>query len=327
MRRVSDTITGRILDLVDKSMLRTESDRQTSTRDLCIAIQDQLRLAHSYYDSQVTEGSIGAVAESVREALLMVEGGQDDSSENSRETGVPATPIQDLPPSIPLQRHQFKSSRINKSKKMGEVRQGRVAHRQEALTKDESQPRNAITEAAGLRRPIDGHRLEAKSVLTKPSVLNPTRLQPAGSPSVQNSTSNSATYPPLLIVPNVSAEKEVIGPPAHSISTTPSYGIPHTESPSREEFNLPARPPLQSYESTPDGPSRPPRTESQFTMHWPSDQFKLDPKWPICKEYQVLKNKEKGIMSLARRFKKDPDNFLKNFLVDRDIVSYQPSGF
>ncbi|KAI0379192.1 hypothetical protein F5Y04DRAFT_259958 [Hypomontagnella monticulosa] len=310
--RVSDTITGRILDLVDERMLRTESARQPGTPDLCAAIEEQLRLAQASM-----KGNIDDVAESVRNALLEVESEQGNASENSQETDGLATPIKDVSLSIDRPRHQYKSSRVKKSQRMGEVVQGRVAHRQVALAKDERLRDSNPIESPVPRRMIDSHHTETISINKAPYNLRLPRIQPIETPSLQDTTYTSVNHSPFLTPPGISVEKEAISSPTHSISPSPDYGIPRTESPSHEEINVSSQLPEWRAMTSNSG-SRQSRMEPRFTLPWSSKLFSLDPGWPISMEHQAQRSKDKN--ALTRFFKKDRDNYLKNFLVNRDIM-------
>ncbi|KAI1101815.1 hypothetical protein F4804DRAFT_314785 [Jackrogersella minutella] len=136
--RVSDTITGRILDLIDENMLLAESARPLKSETLYDAIQNRLNDAQAHHDRLVREGLLHPVAASVQEALLNVEN-EESSLVNSQALG---TDNGNTDRSLLLssqtflaldERPQVKSSRINKSKRIAGVIQGRVAHRQEAL--------------------------------------------------------------------------------------------------------------------------------------------------------------------------------------------------
>ncbi|KAI1804229.1 hypothetical protein F4811DRAFT_521264 [Daldinia bambusicola] len=141
--RRSDTITPRILDLVEDTMLLVESARLSKAKALYPVLEEQLRLARA--------GPAATIAESVKEALLSI--GDDESSlanaSSSKDT-ISSTDsvVSDRSNSASFINHCPRHNRINKFKKIGEIVHGKVAHRQEALRMEDEQLNEPITQAA-----------------------------------------------------------------------------------------------------------------------------------------------------------------------------------
>ncbi|KAI2466329.1 hypothetical protein F4781DRAFT_406060 [Annulohypoxylon bovei var. microspora] len=324
--RVTDTVTGRILDLVDGTMLLAESTRQSKSSALYDAIQDRLKDAQAHYDQLLKEGKLEPVAESVQEALLSVEN-EESSLVNSHSLNPGES------------RSHLKSSRIKKPKRINEVVQGRVAHRQEAL-----RPSNGtVTQAAQADLESQNRYIE-KSPSRVPLISTPRNPRDGKSRFSSNSTGSTSylTRPvessALPKPPKILVEKEVLtldSPNSLAMhhnsqlnSVYPGYGSPLTESPGHEESPLGTRFQLEEYSPSPrerristvpglehHGPQDP------SLMTSPSHQLSPDPSWPIQKEHQALKTKEKGL-NIRAIFSKKPeqDDYLKHFLYDRDIM-------
>ncbi|KAI1209587.1 uncharacterized protein F4807DRAFT_97731 [Annulohypoxylon truncatum] len=332
--RVADTITGRILDLVDETMLLGESAHQSRSSTLYSAIQSRLNDAQDLYDRLVKDGELEQVAESVKEALLSVEN-EESSLVNSHalDVNVPALSASQYLPN-PAERHpRLKSSRINKSKRINEVIQGRVAHRQEALREQ----RSTTTQASQANSEKDSRYSETENSSMLPLISS--QMGPRGRESSASYNSTGST--PYLLEPSaipkplrISNEKEVLtldSPESPTLSRTlhmdsvhPRYGNSLIESPDREEFHLGTRLQLEEHPPTTKEArsSTMPGMEPYSSRHnslisSPSYQCNPNPQWPIHQEHQALKTKEKGLRAF---FPKKQDEYLKKFLYDRDIM-------
>ncbi|KAI1475554.1 hypothetical protein F4774DRAFT_421439 [Daldinia eschscholtzii] len=317
--RRSDTITPRILDLVENTMLLDESSRLSKAKALYPALEEQLRLARAE--------PVTSVAESVKEALLTIE--DDESplmSSPGFEASISATNsvVSDyqLTPASSID-HRPRYNRINKSKKIGEVVQGKVAHRQEALKMDEKQRSKSIAQAAQ-QYPMteNGPRDLGSWYVRRPAQsLQPRGLNPS---SFTTGLTHGLAHPfenPFLDRPqNSYIETEMtssgsLQPMSTSSVRNPLLGHESllTESPTKEfnstpipvsgSHSLRVRPRLSTHQEMPQTPGL-------------LNEFSLDPSWPIYIEHAAQKDKRgfRGLLS-----KKVPDDYLKNFLVNRDI--------
>ncbi|KAI2619905.1 hypothetical protein GGR54DRAFT_639670 [Hypoxylon sp. NC1633] len=322
--RVSDTITGRILDLVDEYMLLTESDRQLKSMALHVPMKKKLEDAQHHYNKLLHDGVVGPVTESVKDALLSVED-DESSTVSSHELDI----IKDYEEqssslsttsSQPIPRNQFKSSRVKKPQRIAEVVQGKVAHRQEALGR---QSNDTITEVAQLGFTNENRRAPRLQLPgTSNSYLLDTRQRSDSAPSTR--------YSRLSTVPRISAEKEVLttDPFMSAGSPTAAWDSAHpgtlAESPSHATYASVSGSPLEEYSpSTRD--HTPSRTGSRLSaspgsllVSSPPLQSSLNPSWQIYQEYQALKSKERAFLWRLRP--KKQDEYLKKFLVDRDIM-------
>lgn len=320
--RVSDTITGRILNIVDEHMLVAESVRQSRTISVNDALQEELRLARKDYKRLVSKGIVKPVAESVKEALLSVES-QENTPANSQVVEAATTNTKE---SLSVsshsslahpQRHQLKSSRINKQKRMYELPTGRVAHRQDALRPQTNQ-----------------HSFIIETEHAEPSYAPNQIWRPhpglRSTPSAESSSSRATK------TPKISTEKEPIAKgsstssSAHRSSAHSGYRIPLAKDPRPENLSS------SEYSLAPqDGGRIPMRMNSEeraarapipLSLEIPRSHtippvpFHVDPSWPIAQEREVERNKEKGVRARFG-FGKKQDEYLKQFLVERDIVS------
>ncbi|KAI0888745.1 uncharacterized protein GGS22DRAFT_196622 [Annulohypoxylon maeteangense] len=332
--RVNDTITGRIIDLVDETMLLAESVRPSKCSTLYDSIQSQLVKAQDHYDKLVEDGELESVAESVREALLSVE--NESSLVNSHaldDNGAPDSSSSSQYLLHPVERHpRLKSSRINKSRRINEVIQGKVAHRQEALGTPSDTAFKAIH--AYLNEEIKHS--EARGSSRIPLILGPTESQ-----SRENLVVRESTQPALRVTPpfqhstpprpsKTHLEKEVItsGSPYSPTIINPlfsGYGNSVVESPDNDDFHIETKLPPNGYSQT-SRESRVPTMSGlelsdyqDTSLASPSSgKSGIDPSWPMYKEHQSLKTKGKGLSRYLHPKKKD--DFLKKFLFDRDIM-------
>ncbi|OTA58295.1 hypothetical protein K449DRAFT_397906 [Hypoxylon sp. EC38] len=315
--RKSDTITGLILDFIDEKMLLTESARQSTSGLLYPALTEQLRVAQIHYSQLVEQCDVNPVTESVKEALLGVEkmGNHPvDTQELCSENSFLAPP----------QRHQVKSSRIDKSRKMGVI-QGKVAHRQDALQPNVTKIRGAQPSSM------------ISSQYTEPNYTERTQLTPGAQPP-ESSSSPSFTYRPVMrptsqvasytsaISPRIYIEKEAVDSTRFTPSTilaadqrtAQSRHGNYSEDLRDAETSFAINAPFDSHSILPEKPVGllPISTLSPETPQmW--NHLQHQTLWPIYQEHQALKSKGK---SFARLFKKEHDNYLKNFLDDRDIM-------
>ncbi|OTB00362.1 hypothetical protein M426DRAFT_236804 [Hypoxylon sp. CI-4A] len=320
--RGSDTVTGPILDLVDEKMLLIAPDRQPPSEPLYDAIQYRLQDAQAHYEQLVKDGVLEPVAESVKEALLSVE--SQASAPPSPQTSNTTNGVKESS-SVPsgsflgVSQHQRKYSRINKSKKMEKVIPGKVAHRQEAMTE---QKRSVKPDHEGLfREPSYGMKVQSP---------RDTKVSDAYNPISRSSLSRRQPDGPFTHTeaPIITTEKEVLAVVTSDLPTA----HPH-ESPSYERFTSPPRPPLEQ----PQTPNRIVQTRQSWSQYpiplrptsistfYSNDQSGIDPSWPVYQEHEAQKVKGKGLKGIF--FRKKGDDYLKNFLVDRDIVSYHAIGF
>ncbi|XXG99358.1 hypothetical protein Hte_005695 [Hypoxylon texense] len=318
--RVSDTITERILKIVDEHMLVAEPVRQSRAVSVHDALQEELRLARKDYEKLVRKGIVKLVAESVKEALLRVEN-QESSPANSQvvEAAAGAGESSSTPShsSLPYpQRHQLKSSRINKNKRMDELPPGRVAHRQDALRPQTNQS-SFIIECqdvepsyeekrtwrphAGLLRSIPS--AESSSSRTTKTLKIPTEKEPVAKGS---STSYAAHRSSLHPGYGTSLAKE----PGHDNLSS----VEHSLAPN--EGYTPMR--MNSQERAARAPI-PLSVEIPRSHSIPPVPFPVDPSWPIAQERELERSKEKGVRARLG-FGKKQDEYLKQFLVERDIM-------
>ncbi|KAI0128203.1 hypothetical protein F4776DRAFT_199282 [Hypoxylon sp. NC0597] len=306
--RKSDTITGLILDLVDEKMLLKESARQSTSELLYPALIERLRDAQVYYDQLVEQRDVSPVTESVKEALLGVEKLGSQPVESRLLYGKDIF-------LVPQARHQVKSSRVNKSKRM-DVIQGKVAHRQDAL-----QPNITKTQGTHSSFMTNGRYPE-------PSRVRETRFTPGDLKQkltwpVPSSIPQVASYTSPM-TPGTYIEKEAVDSNPFILPST--LAADENPAPSRrentsgglrsEEANSIIRAPYDGHlplGTEPQNPLQLPMPISPQMWNHPNQQFL----WPIYQEHQALKSKGKR---LARLFKKGHDDYLKNFLVGRDIM-------
>ncbi|KAI1089040.1 hypothetical protein F5B19DRAFT_468927 [Rostrohypoxylon terebratum] len=331
--RVTDTVTGRILDLVDQTMLLRESTRRSKCSGLYNAIQGQLNDAQDHYDRLVKKGELKHIAESVKEALLSVED-EENALANycTLDTDTTSSSFQYLISSV--ERHpSLGPRRIDKSKKVNEVTQGRVAHRQEALREQ----RSITTQASRENPEKENDYPESNNSFAWPWLLG--RKEPQGRRSCASHNSiRSISYPldPSAIPKplNIPNEKEVQifelpGSPTSNYESSLSSAYPRndkslTESPVREELYLGTKPQLEDHRRvTSEGRTstisglEPYIARPISLISSQSNQTSLDPSWPICQEHQALKSKKKGFKAF---FSRNQDEYLKKFLFDRDIT-------
>lgn len=317
--RVSDTITGRILKIIDEYMLVTESVRQLKTISVHNALQRELSLAGEDYQKLVSMGIVQPVTESVKQALLNVEN-PESSPANSQAMEVAAT---NTPGSLSLSnhsslahppRHQLKSSRINKLMRMDQLPVGRVAHRQDAL-RTQGQP---------------GFMIESEPVgagFTRENTLRPRPIPHSTPHPTPNPIPSVNAFKTIAKMPN---EKE----PAPRGSSTFSniyrgsansgYGTPFVrpEDTVRPEYPLTRRErsmPLRTDSERAAVAPIPLSIEIPKSHTLPNTPFYIHPSWQIAQEHELEMGKEKGVRALFG-FKKQ-DEYLKQFLVERDIVS------
>ncbi|KAI1386093.1 uncharacterized protein F4822DRAFT_305220 [Hypoxylon trugodes] len=321
--RRSDTITGRILDLVEECMLQPESARKTNA--LHIAMEEQLQEAQYEHDRLMGGPGLDIVTDSVKEALLSVEDRAPspvNSYQSEITTASDSSKISTYLSPTPSRRSRSKYSRINKSKKMDEAVQGRVAHRQNALKRD-GRRSDSLTQP--------DLRLETDRTVEPSLVPGPLRLRP-----VDNSSSHNLIFTPNIDLGHPARrstlsrsqgtfiEKEPVFPDTFTIPNTQSQRGNETqtpyrtsiESPMHQEHSLPPR--IQSNNYL---PIRPPSIGRQAPIPVSSESPQWYPQyqntsWSIYEEHRALKSK--GVM--ARIFKKDHDDYLKKFLVNRDIM-------
>lgn len=332
--RVTDTVTGRILDLIDETMLLGESARQSKCSSIYGAIQNQLNSAQDHYDRLIKDGELKRVAETVKEALLSVE----DEENSLLKCHIMA--VNKKTPSSkyllsPVERHSgIRYKRINKSKKINEAIQGRVAHRQEALREQRS---ITSTQASRVNSERWSNYSESNGSYVGPWILGRKEPQGRGSCASYNLIKSTpypldpSAIPKPLNIPN---EKEVqifelpdsstTNHSLHLSSEYPKYENSSTESPVHEEIYLGTKSQVEEHRRvTSEG-----RTSTISGLEpyiarpislTPSqlNQTSLNPSWPIYQEYQALKTKEKGFKAF---FSKKQDEYLKKFLFDRDIT-------
>ncbi|KAI1775401.1 hypothetical protein F4818DRAFT_48219 [Hypoxylon cercidicola] len=303
--RVSDTITGRILKVVDKHMLVTESARQSKSVSVHDALQEELRLARKDYDRLVSKGTIQPVAESVKEALLSVED-LESSPANSQVAGAEATNTTESP-SFPEQslaeppRHQLKSSRINKHKRIEELPTGRVAHRQDALRPHQS---NLII-GSQQGEPSCAPKRSSKTHRILRSALSADYTEKE--PVIKGSSPMSNVY----------------RVPTHTGYATPRIREQRPKDISSAEYShtpreghTPTR--MDSHERAARAPI-PLSLEIPRNQTFPPVSFYVNPSWPIAQEREAERSREKGVRARLG-FGKKEDDFLKQFLVERDIM-------
>ncbi|KAI1453403.1 hypothetical protein F4805DRAFT_377169 [Annulohypoxylon moriforme] len=331
--RVNDTITGRILDLVDETMLLAEPARQFKSSTLYDAIQDQLTKAQDHYDKLVEDGELQLVAESVKEALLSVENEESSLVNSDALSGNGSTYASSQYLQEPSERHpRLKSSRINKSRRINEVIQGKVAHRQEALrAPGDSTTHGYPNEEKELFKSSEPFRM---STITGPSKSQGRegRVFHESTRPVLHVTSQFGSST-LTTSPKVQTEKEVItsdSPHFPIVGHTqispvyPLYDGTLAESPDRDVSRIEIKRPPDGYSPT----SREIRTETMSglelssrrdtsSLSSPPQQYGVDFSWPIYKEHQLSKIKGKGFRAFLP---KKQDDYLKNFLYDRDIM-------
>ncbi|KAI1410206.1 hypothetical protein F5Y13DRAFT_202335 [Hypoxylon sp. FL1857] len=325
--RVSDTITGRILDLVDDKMLLAESARPSKSEPLYDAIQRRLKDAQEDYDRLMEGGIILPVAESVKEALLSVEN-EESSPTNSQEPDMANSYIKESPSFssqsflAPLERrpgHQVKSSRIKKHQRIADVARGRVAHRQEALRA----PNGTAAQAAQLSVTEEIRANEPDLTGRAPPMVYASQTRDIESsdsygfnPRLASNGTSSTRSSPFAKTSRIPAEKEVLVTDplgSHTLglaqrnSVHPGYGDWPPGGVQREEPSLSVQIPAQG--SIP----------MEASLMSPSgSQFSVDPSWPIYIEHQAQKSKEKGFKALL--LPKKHDDYLKKFLSNRDIM-------
>lgn len=316
--RLSDTITGRILDLVDEKMLLAESPRQFNCEALHISIKEKVQQAEAHYEQLVEKGVVRRVSTSVSEALLGNEKRKPSAARSQvsgraqidpKESSYGSSHSLLVPPEC--QRHEVKSSRIKKSK-MGEAVQGSVAHRQDALGthREHFDKRMSVDDyiCRPAQHPIPPARPSAQTKAPKISIRTGTILE--GAPTLTNKNS----------------------PYSPSDLTHHGYGNPIIESPRNDELNSSSHSPiwgdgyaLPRMESLDHGSQAPIpiSPEASRPLSLSPKHYHINPLWPIHQEYQAKKSRERGVR--ARLFPKKADGYLKQFLMDRDIVSCQPS--
>ncbi|KAI1760751.1 hypothetical protein GGR53DRAFT_62938 [Hypoxylon sp. FL1150] len=319
--RISDTITGRILKIVDEYMLVSELARRSITISVHEVLQRELRHARKEYDRLLSKGIVQPVTESVKEAWLNVEN-QEHSPMNSRAVEAAAA---DTTRSRSLSnhscfahapRHQYKSSRINKPIRMDQLPPGRVAHRQDALQPQTSQAFMIESEPAGAHvasktntpRPHQAthsaHSDRSFRTVQAPQISTQKEPVVRGSSALSSVYRGSANpgYETPRARPEDTARLEY--PP-----TRPEYP------PARREYSMPIRTESERAAVAPI----PLSIEIPKTHTLPSAPFIISPSWPIAQEHEVQMCKEKGVRALFGLRKKE-DEYLKQFLVDRDIM-------
>ncbi|KAI1370250.1 hypothetical protein F4677DRAFT_457997 [Hypoxylon crocopeplum] len=323
--RVSDTITGQILDLVDQHMLVTESARQSNPEALHIAIQNRVKQAQVGYNTLLEEGVLKPMTNSVKEALLKIEKDniQNDSQglETAHNTTNESSSFSDSSSLASPQRPHVKSSRINKPKRIEKIIPGKVAHRQDVFTMHERPLSDTRARADQSNYMIRDRRIESNYSRMTPSIPTIQELQSTESPKPHKFTPTPSLPPPtekeaVTSIPSITTSMY----PPHEVSIYSGYGN-STESQMHEGYGYTS---TERYSPIRTGMHDvlhahiPVVPEMSRTLPIPLGQFYLDPSWPISQEHQAQKNKDRGVMARIRR--KDHDRYLENFLIHRDIM-------
>ena len=147
--RKSDTISGRVLNLVDERMLLEDPNSRLTSSDLCEKLKEILVSAKAEHSRSLTAGKANPIANTIFEALLDVD---KTASSNAEEIAVirakaaegtqhmsqPTTNGHsrtkiDKSLAVPQDRQKGKSKRIGKSQRLDNIPLGKVAHRAEVL--------------------------------------------------------------------------------------------------------------------------------------------------------------------------------------------------
>ena len=211
--RKSDTISGRVLNLVDERMLLEDPNSRLTSSDLCEKLKEILVSAKAEHSLSLTAGKAKPIANTIFEALLDVdqtassnvgeiadiraktaEGAQHMSQPTTN--GHSGTEI-DKSLTVPRDQQKGKPKRIGKSQRLGSIPLGKVAHRAEVLetalnAHDEGvepdQPRHSAT------------KINVSTGSMPPHFSAPAEELPPSPPNtpVQDPTSNSPLKAPAL---------------------------------------------------------------------------------------------------------------------------------
>ncbi|KAI1081682.1 hypothetical protein F5B20DRAFT_52386 [Whalleya microplaca] len=347
--RKSDTITELILDLVDKNMLLSKPERRLNSKDLYIELRNQLGRAEIQYKSLVDNGRIKSVAKSVEDALLgfekwsMVDSQYEPTDSNGTQRRLLSKRRSGRSLTMP-QRHQVKSSRSNKPERVRQVVESTAANRDDALTESE-QELNEGAAAYTHRRSVDkGQHTIPTHTQGKTSIPRITNYpidedpQPNSTPYDASSPTHFPGYsrPPIVPVEFVEKEAVILDPlvstAVHQGRDTSAYSVTQqsliespqnaetpteVQSPARNQVHAQLWGPQTDILESPIAIS-PNLSQSYHFQPTANHQTEPDPTWPICIEHNGQKNSDKKIMR-ALFFGKEQDQFLKNFLINRDI--------
>ena len=147
--RKSDTISGRVLDLVDERMLLEDPNSRLTSSDLCEKLQEILVFARAEHSQSLAAGRAKPIAKTVFEALLDVDKTAPSNAEEI--AAVKAKTVEEtqhmsqgttnshsgteigISLAVPQDRQRGKSKRIGKSQRLDNIPPGKVAHRAEVL--------------------------------------------------------------------------------------------------------------------------------------------------------------------------------------------------
>ncbi|KAH7163468.1 kinase-like domain-containing protein [Dactylonectria estremocensis] len=290
--RRADTISRRVLDLVDNGMLVHDPEKRLTATQLCERLCKIIELARDSYNEDLYNGRLKKESEGTLKVLLKLDVHAPAIAKPFSQVSNENNAVQDALTSTPLHRqdltlpHQLRpSNRIGKSERFGKILSGKTANREEAIRSD-----SRISEMTDASEPNSCH--SEKTASTRPDIYI---LEPDPIIQVQSHAFRiTEDRPPL---------------PPRSQTIDPDA----TQEESEYSYSLASQRPISAVSSSGFGEgslSPTPRTGSHPQLNV-----------AIVEEYwqlkQVWANQKGSWSSLLNRIPKD--TFLEKHISNRDI--------
>ncbi|KAF7551355.1 hypothetical protein G7Z17_g5038 [Cylindrodendrum hubeiense] len=140
--RRADTISSRVLDLVDSGMLVDGPERRLTSAQLCESLDEIITVAKADYESSVESGALKKESEGTLKVLLKLDENapvipksfsQAGKDNNSNTNVITLKPPHEQDSALP---HLRPSNRVRKSERVGKIVFGKTANRERVIRSD-----------------------------------------------------------------------------------------------------------------------------------------------------------------------------------------------